>query len=166
MNAPAHLVFSALVVERERWRPHWLAITSGALVPDLPMVFFFIYERGVLGTPAGTIWSETYFEPGWQTFFDVFNSLPFISVGVVIAWRLRSSAWAAFFLSMATHCLTDLPVHREDAHGHFFPLTSWRFESPVSYWDPEYYGLIMTGAEVVVVVLGSVVMIRSYQPRA
>ena len=67
---------------------------------------------------------------------------------------------------MATHCLTDLHGHREDAHGHVFPLTSWRFESPVSYWDPEYYGLIMTGAEVVVVVLGSVVMVRSYQPRA
>jgi len=96
----------------------------------------------------------------------VFNSLPFIAVGAVIAWRVSAPAWLAFFASMATHCLTDLPVHREDAHGHFLPLTSWRFVSPVSHWDPQHYGLIMTVAEVLLVVLGSAVLMRYYQPRA
>ena len=50
MNTPAHLVASALVLGRGRWQPHWLAITSGALMPDLPMIVFFVYEWFVLGT--------------------------------------------------------------------------------------------------------------------
>ncbi len=166
MNTPAHLIVSALVLGRDRWQPHWLAITSGAFVPDLPMIVFFVYERFVLGTSQGIIWSVRYFDPEWQTFFDVFNSLPFIAVGCAIAWRLQSTRWLAFLSSMAVHCLADLPLHREDAHGHFFPLTDWRFESPVSYWDPQHYGLPVMGAEILLVVLGAATLVRYYQPPA
>ena len=87
--------------------------------------------------PERVIWSTRYFDPGWQTCIDSFNALPLIGLGAFIAWRARASAWLAFFASMAVHCVTDLLVHREDAHAHFFPLSSWRFVSPVSYWDPE-----------------------------
>ena len=166
MNTPAHLVVSALVLGRDRWQPHWLAITGGALVPDLPMIVFFVYERFVLGASQRLIWSTRYFDPGWQTFFDVFNSLPFIAVALLIAWRLRSTASLAFLSSMAVHCLADLPLHREDAHGHFFPLTNWRFESPVSYWDPQHYGLLVLVAELLLVVLGAAILMRYYRPRA
>ena len=121
MNTPTHVVLNALVLGHGRWRPQWLAITGGALVPDLPMVVFYVVERVALGTPERVVWSTRYFDPGWQMFIDVFNALPLIGLGAFIAWRARASAWFVFFASMAVHCAVDFLVHREDAHAHFFP---------------------------------------------
>lgn len=62
---------------------------------------------------------------------------------------------------MALHCLTDLLVHREDAHAHFFPVSSWRFISPVSCWDPRHYGWVVGPLEVLLIVVGAAVLFRS-----
>jgi hypothetical protein len=166
MNTPTHVVLSALALGHGRWRSHWLAITGGALVPDLPMVVFYLVERIVLGTSDRVIWSTRYFDPGWQGFIDTFNSLPFIGLGAVIAWRARASAWLAFLVSMAVHCVTDLFVHREDAHAHFFPFSTWRFVSPVSYWDPRYYGSLVAPLELLLLIGGAVVLLRFYTHRS
>ena len=163
MNTPTHVVLNALALGHGHWRSHWLAITGGALIPDLPMVVFYFYERLVLGTPERVIWSTRYFDPGWQGFINVFNALPLIGLGAVIAWRARASAWLALFASMAVHCVTDLLVHREDAHAHFFPLSSWQFVSPVSYWDPRHYGSLVGAFELVLVFGGAVVLITCYR---
>ncbi len=165
MNTPTHVMLNALVLGHGRWRSHWLAITGGALTPDLPMVVFYLYERIVLGTPERVIWSTRYFDPAWQTFINVFNALPLIGLGAFVAWRARASAWLAFFSSMAVHCVTDLLVHREDAHAHFFPLSSWRFVSPVSYWDPGHYGALVGLVELVLVFGGAAVLIKCYGHR-
>jgi hypothetical protein len=45
-----------------------------------------------------------------------------------------------FVLAGFSAALTDLPVHHDDAHPHFWPLTLWTFASPVSYWDPAHFG--------------------------
>jgi len=49
-----------------------------------------------------------------------------------------------------------LPVHHDDGHRHFFPLSDWRFESPVSYWDPAHYGHIFLWIELLLVAAGTV----------
>lgn len=161
MNTPTHVMVNALALGRGRWRAHWLAITAGAVAPDLSMVLLYAYERVVRGTPERVIWSTRYFDPDWQLVVDLFNSLPLIGVGALVAWRLRSTAWLVFWASMALHCVTDLLVHREDAHAHFFPVSSWRFISPVSYWDPRHYGWLVGPLEVLLIVLGAVVLFRS-----
>jgi hypothetical protein len=38
------------------------------------------------------------------------------------------------------HVVVDFFVHADDAYKHFWPLTNWRFFSPVSYYDSNYYG--------------------------
>lgn len=166
MNTPTHVVLNALVLGHGRWRPQWLAITGGALVPDLPMVVFYLVERVALGTPERAIWSTRYFDPGWQMFIDVFNSLPLIGLGAFMAWRVRASAWCVFFASMAVHCAVDFLVHREDAHAHFFPVSSWRFVSPVSYWDPRHYGSFVGVVELLLVFGGVVVLMTYYSHRS
>jgi hypothetical protein len=130
------------------------------------MFAFYFCERIIGGKAEREIWSESYFELSWQFFFDVFNSLPLIALGAVLAWKARASVWLAFFASMALHCLADLPLHREDAHAHFFPLSSWRFQSPVSYWDPAHYGLFFAGAETLLVIAGALVLSRYCPPHA
>jgi len=140
MNTPAHIVVNAVILGRGRWHSQWFSITAGALLPDLPMFGFFLYQRLVVGTADATIWSQTYFEPDWQALFNSFHSLPLIALGAFIAWRCHSAPWLAFFASMSLHGLADLPLHNDDGHAHFFPVSNWRFHSPVSYWDPTHHG--------------------------
>ncbi len=155
MNTPAHVVLNLLVVGKGSGQP-WKPILLGALLPDLPMVVMYAIERGMLGTPEIVIWQERYFSEGWQLFVDVFNSLPLMLVAYGIA-RFRSWRFLEFMaLSMLLHASADLLVHNDDAHRHFLPMSSWRLESPVSYWDPKHFGHIFAPIELASVLVGSV----------
>ena len=147
MNTPAHIVLNAYVLGRGRFARFAWPIAFGALLPDLPMFLFYAYQRGWLSVPERVIWSQAYFLPHWQSLFDVFNSLPLLALGAALAWRTKRTAWLACFASMALHSCADLFLHHEDAHGHFWPLSAWRFRSPVSYWDPRHYGRVFAALE-------------------
>jgi len=44
--------------------------------------------------------------------------------------------WAIVLTGAALlHLTLDFPLHHDDGRPHFWPITSWVFESPVSYWD-------------------------------
>jgi hypothetical protein len=141
--------------------PELLApIAVGAVLPDSPMLIFYAWERGVLGTAERVIWSSSYWDPGWQAAIDSLNSLPLIALGLLLSWRLGAPRMLALFASMALHCLCDLAVHHDDAHRHLFPFSDWRFASPVSYWDPAHHGRIFAGFEIVGVLVGSAWLAR------
>lgn len=160
MNTPAHIVLNAFAVGRGRFAPHAWPIALGALLPDAPMFAFYAYQRGWLATPERVIWSQTYFAPDWQQLFDAFNSLPLIALAALIAWRARRDAWLACLASMALHSAADLLLHHEDAHGHLWPLSAWRFRSPVSYWDPAHHGDAFMAFELAALVVASVALWR------
>ena len=162
MNTPAHAVLNLLVLGRRHRRELFWPIALGAILPDLPMVFFYGYEKGFLGTAERTIWSQSYFDWGWQAFFDVFNSLPLLVLAAALCWRMKWPRASIFFASMVLHSLCDLALHHDDAHRHFFPLSDWRFASPVSYWDPRYHGGIVSVLEVALVMAGSIWLFRVY----
>lgn len=162
MNTPAHVVLSALILGRGSWKHSWLPITAGAVIPDLPMLAFYVYQRGVLGTPESIIWSDAYHRPDWQLLFNLFNSLPLLALAALISWRAGALRMLAFIASMILHCLADLPLHHDDAHAHFLPISGWKFESPGSYWDPRYHGRLLGGAEMLFVLGGAgVLLLRS-----
>ena len=46
-------------------------------------------------------------------------------------------------------------IHHDDAHAHFRPISDWRFESPISYWDSEHYGNVFGALEMLFVLGGS-----------
>jgi len=119
------------------------------------MLAFYVYERAFLGVPEVAIWTHAYFEPEWQLVFDCFHSVPMLALAALLAWRAGAVGWLAFFSSMLLHSLTDLAVHHDDAHAHFLPLSSWRFESPISYWDPRYHGHIVAASEALLILLGA-----------
>ena len=164
MNTPAHLVLNLLAIRHGPLRSQWVAVTAGALLPDLPMFGFYLVER-LRGTPERTIWSESYFEPAWQLFFDLFNSIPVAAIGLLAARALGSPWLLAFFLSLGLHCVADLLLHHDDAHRHFLPLSDWRFASPVSYWDPRHYGRFSLAAEMVLMLGGCLALLRAAEPR-
>ena len=66
---------------------------------------------------------------------------------------------------MLLHCAFDLPLHHDDAHRHFLPISNWRYQSPVSYWDPAHAGALGAGLEVACVLGASVVLWRRFEQR-
>ncbi len=160
MNTPAHIAINSFVLGRGRFARFAWPVAFGALLPDLPMLFFYAYQRGWLQLPERAIWSHAYFMPQWQTFFDAFNSLPLIAFAAFFAWRAKRPTWLACLASMALHCVADLLLHNEDAHGHFWPFSDWHFRSPVSYWDPRRHGALFVWLELAATVASCVALWR------
>ncbi len=165
MNTPTHAVVNLALLARGRGRPHARAILLGAIAPDLLMVVFWLWSRFGEGLGERAIWSEAYFRPAWQQTFDLAHSLPLAAAGAVLAAAARRPAVASGLASVALHDLGDMPLHREDGHRHFFPLSDWRYISPVSYWDPAYYGAAAAGAEVALLLGGSWMLWRRFDQR-
>lgn len=160
MNTPTHALVSLATLGRRGARAVNAGAAVGAALPDAPIFLLFVVARYALGQPSSQIWTRTYFEPGWQLAIDLLHSVPLALVGLGVArWR-RSAAGQAIFLSMLLHSALDLPVHTDDAHRHFLPLSEWRFHSPVSYWDPRSHGRLVAAAEIAVALLLSVRVFR------
>ena len=53
----------------------------------------------------------------------------------------------AFLIGWAGHVLTDALTHAEDARPILWPLSEWRFRSPISYWDRSYHGHAFAAVE-------------------
>jgi hypothetical protein len=60
---------------------------------------------------------------------------------------LKQPLAVAFIASGLLHHAFDFALHADDAHRHLWPLSNWRLESPVSYWDPAHYGTIVAPME-------------------
>jgi hypothetical protein len=86
---------------------------------------------------------------------SLFHSIPLAVIGWLIAYYFGRQNLQILFLSMVLHSLGDLPVHNDDAHRHFFPFSNYRFISPISYWDQNHYGSIVSVVEMLLVMLSS-----------
>jgi len=162
MNTPAHAIINLLLFGKKHRKTHSVAIVLGALIPDLPMLLFYIWEK-IQGVSERVIWGDLYHQAAWQDFFNAFHSFPLLALACFAAWRAKLSVWTMFFGSMFCHSLFDFPVHHSDAHQHFFPFSDYRFISPISYWNPDYYGLWVGGVEILVMLVGSAYLLHSSQ---
>jgi len=164
VNTPAHGLLNLLLLSR-RDEPESVApVAIGAVLPDLPMILFYAWER-LRAVPEATIWSIDYHHPSWQAVFDAFHSLPLLGLGWIVARARRARRLGLLLLSMTLHALADLPLHREDGHRHLFPLSGWRFESALSYWDPAHGGRWFQLVELLLVVVGGVALWRRFPGR-
>ncbi|MEQ9672433.1 hypothetical protein [Coleofasciculus sp. G2-EDA-02] len=163
MNTPAHIMINMLCLGRQDTANILTPVVVGAFLPDAPMFIFYFVEKVIKGTPEGIIWREAYYKENWQNFIDIFNSIPLIIFGLVFTGWLGSKIGIIFFSSMFLHIVGDFPLHHNDAHRHFFPFSNWRFQSPVSYWDPNHYGTIVTILEILAVIISCVVLFQTYQ---
>ncbi|WP_353258691.1 hypothetical protein [Prochlorothrix hollandica] len=164
MNTPAHVSLSLLCLGRCDRANTLTPLVIGSLLPDAPMFLFYGIEK-VRGIPEEIIWGESYFADRWQNFFDIFNSFPLMLLGLALTtWGV--SRWGQLlFGSMIIHGLGDLPLHNDDGHRHFFPFSNWRFASPVSYWDPDHHGLIVTALEMALMLGSWIFLWRAYDSR-
>lgn len=97
------------------------------------------------------MWRVLYFEPPMQNLIAWFNSIPIYGALAAIGYMARGKTWGKlmlfFALAALIHMATDLPVHAEDAYRHFWPISDWRFISPLSYWDGDHHSGWVSRAE-------------------
>ncbi|MCZ6677313.1 MAG: hypothetical protein O7E52_08690 [Candidatus Poribacteria bacterium] len=165
MNIQSHAIINvALLSRKEKPHLHRYALI-GALLPDLPMFVFWGIETFVLKHSQGQIWESRYFLPQWQNVFDTFNSVPFILIILGLGYWLKSEAIIVCCLSMLLHAAGDFFLHVDDGHRHFFPVLQFTFQSPISYWDANHYGDIVSVAEILVTIGASVYLFPRLQSR-
>jgi hypothetical protein len=163
MNTVAHTVLNLLCLGRRDEAKVITPIVVGSILPDAPMFWFYFVEKVIRGQSERMIWGQLYFQPQWQNFFDLFNSLPLMAIGFALAAWQRSRIGLLLFGSMMLHVLGDLPLHNDDAHRHFFPFSHWRLISPVSYWDPDHYGGLVSSLEALGVLISCGILLRVYR---
>lgn len=168
MNTPSHLILNLALLRRPVAPAMTWPILIGALIPDAALFVFYGWARQQ-GLPEPTIWGEAYYSQPWQTIFAVGNSIPLGLLGVALGYGLRRSwfgPWLGFLgASMVLHHLADLPLHHDDAHQHFWPLSAVRFISPVSYWNVEHFGRLGATIELVLVLVSSAYLLPRLSSR-
>ena len=164
MNTPTHLILSVATLTRRRENgPSYITpAVIGALLPDAPMFAFYFIEKFWIGSSEREIWTTRYFMTSWQNFFDLFNSVPIVALGLWLSWKFSRMGWFVLFASMMIHIAYDLPLHHDDGHRHFWPLLNWRFESPISYWDPNHHGGPAALAEILLFIVCYIVSMRRH----
>ncbi|MEM9584987.1 MAG: cobalamin biosynthesis protein CobQ [Pseudomonadota bacterium] len=143
MNTPAHLIFAATAFGKPG-KP-WVtgAAIFGGLAPDLSLYLMAGWQLVILGTDPNIVFLVMYYSDSWQAIFAVDNS--FFVWGALLGFALwaKSAAFIAFAGAGLLHLALDFPLHNDDARLHFWPVSDWKFISPVSYWDPQHYGSVV-----------------------
>jgi len=144
LNTPAHLLLGAAAFGKPEIKGTYTAALLGAFAPDISLYVMVSVSIWVMNIPAQTVFGQLYYSDAWQSVFAVDNSFILwgAALGVAI-WR-RASIFVAFAASGLLHLALDFPLHTHDARQHFWPLTDWVFESPVSYWDSAAYAGVVS----------------------
>jgi hypothetical protein len=144
MMTPTHVFLNWALFEKRGASPRErLAIIGGALTPDIGVWVFSVWFFSTVGFTFGPEWETLYRSEHWSAFFNLTHSFLLwpLLVGIGIFFRRR--ILALFAGSALLHACCDFLVHADDAYAHFFPLSAWKFQSPISYWDPRHFGDIV-----------------------
>lgn len=147
MNTPAHLLIGAAVTGKRGNRGVIWAAMAGGLAPDLSLYLLAGSAMYLFGIPPRVVFDELYFSDLWQTIFAVDNS--FFLWGALLALALwRRSPWAVAFAGAGLiHLCLDFPLHHDDGRPHFWPLSDWIYQSPLSYWDVRHGAALISPLE-------------------
>ncbi|MBL4871727.1 MAG: hypothetical protein JKX72_12330 [Robiginitomaculum sp.] len=150
MQTPTHAILALALLAKNGDTKRNRIILAGSLIPDLFIYICWIW-LSAHGLSQETIWNEIYFQSSVQFWSGFSNSIPMYSALALLGYTQRKTKWGllllVFALAALSHMATDFPFHAEDAHQHFWPLTTWKFHSPLSYWDSNHYGRIVGGFE-------------------
>ncbi|WP_300016149.1 cobalamin biosynthesis protein CobQ [uncultured Roseobacter sp.] len=158
MNTPAHLLIGAAVMGRKSTRPVVWAAIAGALLPDLSLYLLAGSALYIFGIAPQVVFDELYFSHNWQMIFAIDNS--FLIWGGLFAVALwRGAPWAIALTGAGLlHLCFDFPLHHDDGRAHFWPLTGWVFESPLSYWDRDHGAMWLAPVEAVAASLAAITL--------
>lgn len=147
MNTPAHLILGMAAFGRPNQPRLTAAAVAGALAPDISLYLMTAVSLFVMEIPPQRVFGELYFSGAWQQVFAIDNS--FVLWGLLFGLSLygRWRVGIAFAGAALLHLALDFPLHNDDGRPHFWPLSDWVYESPVSYWDRDHHAEIIAPVE-------------------
>jgi len=186
MNTPSHMLINAAVgkkLEQYGIRPMYTALVVGSFMPDIPLtvmsVVFIAWNGWGFGTLSGAeaaevaFYDKFYFDPLWVAGHHLFHAPLLILLWMALGWWFgfrKGRTWGKwifwFAVGNALHSALDIPTHYNDGPLLLFPF-NWdiRFNSPVSYWDPDAYGIQFTIFEGIVDLMLIVYFIGEWRER-
>lgn len=163
MNTPTHMIMGAAVFARPGVPGVTLAALLGGFAPDLSLFAMAGWHLFILGTDPSVVFHELYFSDTWQQVFAIDNSF-FLWGGIFAFGLVFKRQWlVAFSGSGLLHIAFDFLLHHDDARMHFWPLSDWIFRSPISYWDPDYYGAIVAPLEMLLSLILLFILWRRFE---
>jgi hypothetical protein len=142
------MLMGALLFGRKVPKLAWAGV-AGGIIPDLPMFAIVGFLRAT-GHELQEIFGKLYWEHWWQVANAIGHNFILWSVVCIAGSMMMKSKSGptsergaiAFAIGGAAlvHSAIDFLCHRNDGHMHFWPLSEWRFVSPISYWDGAHYG--------------------------
>jgi membrane-bound metal-dependent hydrolase YbcI (DUF457 family) len=173
MNTQTHVIMGAALLGRDIPKRAWFGALGGIL-PDIPMLAI-VFTLMAWDTPPDVIFGRLY----WQNWWQVTNAIGhnfwlwggLLALSFFMRERLSASlraieGWtlvAVFSASALFHTTIDFVCHREDAHMSFWPVTRWKFISPVSYWDSRHYGDWFGAFEAILGLCLAIILFRRFQ---
>ena len=159
MQTPSHFLITAVIKnKRHTYIPiSTPALLLGSVLPDIPFailtIAYGIYYR-TFGQPPADVSVMEYLhlnlfftDPVWLIGHNFFHSLiintGFIALGIWSFHHRYRWGQSVFWLAISTqlHTMIDIFTHHSDGPLLFFPLNwTYRFPSPISYWETAYYG--------------------------
>lgn len=137
----------------------WAAM-AGGLLPDLSLYVMAGVSLFILNIPPQVVFDQLYFSDAWQTVFAIDNSF-FVWGGLLALALWQRSVWGVALTGAALlHVLFDFPLHHDDGRPHFWPLSDWVFESPISYWDVRQGARWIAPAEAILSTLCAILLWR------
>ena len=158
MNTPAHLLLGvALCARRDVPRSGRMA-AFGSLLPDASLYVLAGTSLFLLQIPTERVFGELYFSAAWQSVFSVDNSFVVWGTVLLLALAVRSLPLLAFSSAGLLHIASDFSLHNDDARQHFWPISDWVFESPLSYWDSQHNAALVAPFTLLAVLLSALVI--------
>ena len=162
MNTPAHLLLGLAVFGRRGDRAVTTGAAIGAVLPDASLYVLAGVSLSLLNIPPSVVFNELYFSQSWQTVFAIDNSVfVWLTVLGIAYWRSWWPVCAAAGAALL-HIALDFPLHAGDGRPHFWPLSGWVFDSPVSYWDSTHHAGFVVPVMLLLAVAASFVVWRRW----
>ena len=173
MNTQTHVIMGAALFGGRIPKTAW-AGALGGLMPDVPMLAI-VGTLKLYGIYDIVIFGFLYWQNWWQLTnaiahnFWVWGGLLVFSIGMRERRSLGAAAidrWnlpIAFAAAGLLHVFMDFICHREDAHMSLWPVTRWKFMSPVSYYDPQHFGTYFSVFEAGLGLALGLILIRRFR---
>lgn len=156
MRTPSHLIMTAVInYSIPKDQRQTTAFLLGSILPDIPFailtVVYSLYFTIWGSTPNDTGLMEYlhfnlfFSDPVWIISHNVFHSLVVGFTMLLVAYIKRDTLWGKRLMwltfGILLHTIIDIFTHHMDGPLFLFPLNwTYRFMSPISYWEPEYFG--------------------------
>lgn len=164
--SPTHTLLAlALFTKKDKPLRNW-SVFIGSIIPDSFIYVAWVILTFIMQVEQQTIWRDIYFDNPMQLIASIFNSVPLYLCLLLVGFLNRQKLWGMvilfFALAALSHIGLDFPVHNHDAYAHFWPVSEWRFYSPVSYYEEHLHGNFVGAIDAAIAIISCLVLWRRF----